>query len=224
MKINFLTLFPEYYSSFTNESIIGKAIENKLIEVNIVDWRHFATGKQKKVDDTVYGGGKGMLLKVEPIKLALDTVKGIKILVSPQGKVFNQEMAQKLASENNEITFIAGRYEGFDERILNYVDEEISLGDFIVTGGELPSMIMADSIIRLVDGVIKKESHELESFNNNLLDFAQYTKPRNFEGYEVPEVLVNGNHAEIEKWRKESQIRKTKLNRPDLFERYKNEK
>lgn len=227
MKINFLTLFPNYYEPFINESIIAKAIEKKLIEINVVDFRLFTKDKHKKVDDEIFGGGSGMLLQVEPIDLALDSLKkrgGYKILVSPQGKKFDQKVANELAKQK-EITFISGRYEGFDERVVNLVDIELSIGDYVLTGGELPSMVMADSIIRLVPDVIKEDSYTNESFQGiGLLDYPQYTRPRVYKGMEVPEVLVNGNHAEIEKWKKEAQYQKTLKNRPDIIERIKNEK
>jgi tRNA (guanine37-N1)-methyltransferase len=198
MKINFLTLFPKYYKTFSLESIVNKAIKKKLIEINVVDFRKFTTNKHKKVDDKVYGGGKGMLLMVEPIDKALDSVGGKKILLSPQGKKFNQKIANELAKEK-EITFVSGHYEGFDERVRLLVDEELSIGDYVLTGGELPSMVIADSIIRLVPGVIKQESHEKDSFQDKYLDFPQYTRPREYKGMMVPEVLFNGNHAEIKK-------------------------
>lgn len=222
--INFLTLFPNYYEGFKTESIIGKAIEKKLIEINVVNWRNYATDKQKKVDDEIYGGGQGMLLMLDPLVKGLKEINGYKILVSPQGKKFEQKLAKSLISQFDNITLVAGRYEGFDERILNYVDAEISIGDYILTGGELASMVIADTLIRLIPGVIKEASYLNESFENNLLDYAQFTKPRIYENYGVPEVLLNGNHQEIAKWRLESQITKTKKNRPDLYERYKNEK
>ncbi|QBF34815.1 tRNA (guanosine(37)-N1)-methyltransferase TrmD [Mycoplasmopsis phocirhinis] len=227
MKINFLTLFPNYYKPFVGESIIKKAIEKKLIEISVIDFRLFSKNKRHKVDDEVYGGGHGLLLQIEPIDLALDSLMnrgGYKILVTPQGKKFSQELANHLATKN-EITFISGRYEGFDERIVDLVDEEISIGDYVLTGGELPSMVMADSIIRLIPGVIKQESHQYDSFQNEgLLDFPQYTRPREYKGMKVPEVLFNGNHLEIEKWKREAQFNKTLKNRPDIIERIKNEK
>ncbi|MDJ1645490.1 tRNA (guanosine(37)-N1)-methyltransferase TrmD [Mycoplasma sp. M5725] len=224
MKINFLTLFPSYYDSFMNESIINKAIKRKLIEFNVVDWRQFSTNKHNNVDDSVYGGGKGMLLSVEPIDLALESVGGYKILISPQGKPFTQMDAHRLSKMDN-ITFIAGRYEGFDERVNYFIDETISIGDYILTNGDIAAIVLADSITRLIPGVIKQESHQNDSFENEgYLDFPQYTKPRIYKGYEVPEVLLNGNHKEIEKWRKEQQIIKTKKCRPDIIERINNEK
>ena len=198
MKINFLTLFPKYYKPFQNESIIKNAIEKKILKVKVIDFRKFANNKHNKVDDIVYGGGKGMLLMVEPIDKALQKTKGKRILLSPQGKKFSQKKASKLAKEK-ELTFIAGHYEGFDERVRKLVDEEISIGDYVLTGGELPSMVIADSIIRLLPGVIEIESHKNDSFQNNLLDYPQYTRPREYKKMKVPEVLLSGNHAKIKK-------------------------
>ena len=164
-----------------------------------------------------------MLLMVEPIDKALETVSGRKILLSPQGKPFTQEKALEL-SKLDEITFVAGHYEGFDERVRSLVDEEISIGDYVLTGGELPSMVIADAVVRLIPGVIREESHINDSFQNDLLDFPQYTRPRVYKGMSVPEVLLNGHHKNIENWRKEKQIKKTKEIRPDLIERNENEK
>ena len=223
MKINFITLFPRFYEPFKTESITKRAIEKGLLEVETIDFRNFTTDKHNKVDDIVYGGGQGMLLMVEPIDKALETTKGKRILLSPQGKPFTQAKAKELAKEK-EITFVAGHYEGFDERVRELVDEEISIGDCVLTGGELPSMVIADAVTRLIPGVIREESHIHDSFENNLLDFPQYTRPREYKGMKVPEVLLNGNHAEIEKWRKEKQLDKTSKVRPELIERGKNEK
>ena len=223
MKINFITLFPNFYKPFKNESITKRAIEKKILEVNIIDFRKYATNKHNKVDDEVYGGGAGMLLMVEPIDKALSKVSGKKILLSPQGKIFTQAKALDLSQEK-EITFVAGHYEGFDERVRSLVDEEISIGSYVLTGGELPSMVMADAIVRLIPGVIKESSHINDSFQNNLLDYPQYTRPRNYKGMEVPEVLLNGNHKEIERWRKNKQIEKTSRIRPDLLKGRKDEK
>ncbi|QDY88374.1 tRNA (guanosine(37)-N1)-methyltransferase TrmD [Mycoplasma anserisalpingitidis] len=225
MKINFLTLFPSYFNPFVDESIINKAIKKGLIDINIIDFRDFSRSKHRKVDDEIYGGGHGLLLQIEPIDLALKSLEnngGYKILVSPQGKKFTQEMANDLAKKD-QITFISGRYEGFDERVVNLVDEEISIGDYVLTGGELPSMVMADSIIRLVPGVIREESHVYDSFQNDgLLDYPQYTRPRIYNGMEVPEVLVNGNHKQIQEWKEKARYEKTLKNRPDIIERMKN--
>ena len=223
MKINFLTLFPKYYKPFISESIISKAIDKNIVEINIVDYRKFANNKHKKVDDIVYGGGQGMLLMIEPIDNALETLSGRRILLSPQGRKFDQKIAEEL-TKYNEITFIAGHYEGFDERIRSIVDDEISIGDYVLTGGELPSMVIADAVIRLLPGVINQKSHELDSFNNNLLDYPQYTRPREYKGMKVPEVLLNGNHKKINEWREQQQHLKTKKNRPDLLMETKNKK
>ncbi|WP_435129607.1 tRNA (guanosine(37)-N1)-methyltransferase TrmD [Mycoplasma sp. 6243] len=227
MKINFLTLFPNYFTPFYQESIIHKAIQNNIIEINVIDFRNFSKDKHHKVDDEIYGGGHGLLLQVEPIDLALDSLKnrgGYKILVSPQGKTFNQQIANEL-SKKNQITLIAGRYEGFDERVVELVDLELSIGDYVLTGGELPAMVIADSIIRLLPGVIKAESHINDSFQGQgLLDYPQYTRPREYKGMKVPEVLFNGNHKEIDKWKRDAQYTKTLKNRPDIIERIQNEK
>lgn len=225
MKINFLTLFPSYFNPFIDESIINKAIQKGLIDIKVIDFRDFSRSKHRKVDDEIYGGGHGLLLQIEPIDLALKSLEnngGYKILVSPQGKKFTQEMANNLAKKD-QITFISGRYEGFDERVVSLVDEEISIGDYVLTGGELPSMVMADSIIRLVPGVIREESHIYDSFQNDgLLDYPQYTRPRIYNGMEVPEVLVNGNHKQIQEWKEKARYEKTLKNRPDIIERMKN--
>ncbi|WP_029513001.1 tRNA (guanosine(37)-N1)-methyltransferase TrmD [Mycoplasmopsis iners] len=220
MKINFLTLFPNYFKPFVDESIINKAVNKNLIEINVVDFREFSKDKHHKVDDEIYGGGHGLLLQVEPIDLALESLPnrgGYKILVSPQGKTLTQAIANELATKD-QITFISGRYEGFDERVVDLVDMELSIGDYVLTGGELPSMVMADSIIRLVPGVINELSHQNDSFQNDgLLDYPQYTRPREYKGMKVPEVLFSGNHAKIEQWKREAKLAKTKKNRPDLL-------
>lgn len=224
MKINFLTLFPNYFEPLKKESIIAKAIEKGLVEINIIDIRDFTSSKHKKVDDKVFGGGQGMLLQIEPIFEALKQTNGFTIAMSPQGKVFNQKKAREFSTKS-EITIIAGRYEGFDERIIDHlVDEEITIGDYVLTGGELPAMVVADAIIRLIPGVIRLESHLYESFEQDILDYPQYTRPREFNGWAVPEVLFQGNHKKIEEWRKIKQLEKTKRNRPDIIERIQNEK
>ena len=219
LRINFLTIFPNFYNPFISESIIKRSIEKKIVEINIVDFRKFSNSKHNKVDDTVYGGGPGMLLMVEPIDKAIQSVsKSHVILLSPQGKQFTQKKAIELSKYNN-ITFIAGHYEGFDERVRMLVDEEISIGNYVLTGGELPSMVIADAIIRLIPGVINSKSYENDSFNNNLLDFPQYTKPREYKGMKVPEVLLTGNHKLINQWRKQKQIEKTKKINSNLFKK-----
>lgn len=225
MKINILTLFPKYFETFKDYSIIAKAIKLGHLELNIIDFRTFSKEKRNKVDDTVYGGGDGMLLQVEPIDLALETVpNSYKILVSPQGKTFDQKKAHEL-SKYNEITLVCGHYEGFDERVLNFVDEELSIGDFILTGGEIPAMVITEAVSRLVPGVLRKTSHQNESFENEgLLDYPQYTKPAEYKGLKVPEVLLSGNHKLIKEWRDEHAYLKTLKNRKDIIERIKNEK
>ncbi|WP_369086090.1 tRNA (guanosine(37)-N1)-methyltransferase TrmD [Metamycoplasma spumans] len=224
MKINILTLFPEYFKAFITQSIIAKAIKLGHLEINIINFRDYSKEKNQKVDDTVYGGGDGMLLQVEPIDLALQTVPdSYKILVSPQGQTFNQNKAHELA-KLNEITLICGHYEGFDERVLNFVDEELSVGDYILTGGEIPAMAISEAVARLVPGVLKKGSHQNESFEGDgLLDYPQYTRPAEYKGLKVPEVLLGGNHALINEWRKENAYLKTLKNRKDIIERKKHE-
>lgn len=223
MKINFLTLFPQFYENFHKESIIKRAVLKNLVNLKVINFREFTTNKQQKVDDEIYGGGPGMLLKVEPIDRALQTVGGLKILLTPQGQKFNQKIAKQLALES-EITLIAGHYEGFDERIRSLVDWEISIGDYVLTGGELPSLVVADCVIRLVPGVIKKQSHEDDSFSNNLLEYPQYTRPRQYRGMDVPEVLLSGDHQKIALWKKQKALEKTSKKRPDLLKRSNDEK
>lgn len=219
MKIDILTLFPDMFAPL-KESIIKRAVDKKLLEINIVDIREFSKDKHKKCDDYPFGGGAGMLMQVEPLYYAIKSVQDEKsklIFPSPQGKVFNQNMAKEL-SEEEHLVFICGHYEGVDERIFTLFNiEEISLGDFILTGGELPSMVMVDAISRLVDGVISRESLENESFSNGLLEYPQYTRPSSFLGLDVPEVLLSGNHQEIEKWRNEQSLTRTKERRKDLL-------
>lgn len=219
MKIDILTIFPEMFKGFLSESIIKRAIENKKVEINIINFRDFSTDPHHNVDDTPYGGGAGMVLMPQPIFDAVESVRTKEskvILLTPTGKTYNQQKAVELKKEKH-LIFICGHYEGFDDRIRTIADEEISIGDFILTGGELPAMIISDSVIRLLDGVITKESLEEESFNNNLLDYPTYTKPRDFRGLKVPDVLLSGNHEEIKKYRREEQIRLTKEKRKDLL-------
>ncbi|MBN4089737.1 tRNA (guanosine(37)-N1)-methyltransferase TrmD [Mycoplasma enhydrae] len=225
MKINILTLFPAYFEAFQSQSIIAKAIRLGHLEINIIDFRKFSKEKRNKVDDTVYGGGDGMLLQVEPIDLALESVpNSYKILLSPQGQTFSQTKAHEL-TKHKEITLVCGHYEGFDERVLNFVDEELSIGDYILTGGETPAMVISEAVARLVPGVLRKASHVNESFENDgLLDYPQYTKPAVYKGLKVPEVLLSGNHELIKKWREENAYLKTLKNRKDIIERKKNEK
>ncbi len=221
MKIDILTIFPEMFEGFLNTSIIKRAIENKKIEVNLVDFREFSKDKHKKVDDYQFGGGGGMVLMPEPIYLAVESLisKDSKvILMTPQGKTYNQKKAVELKEEKH-LIIICGHYEGFDERILDIVDIEISIGDYILTGGEVASMVIVDSVARLIPGVISEESIKSETFNDNLLDYPVYTKPKNFRGKVVPEVLYSGHHENVKKWRDEQRVLKTKEKRPDLLEK-----
>lgn len=221
MKIDILTIFPKMFDGFLSESIIKRAIEKKLVEINIYDIRNYSTDKHKKVDDYGFGGGKGMVLMPQPIFDAVEKLKQKNtkvILMTPQGTPYKQEKAYQLSKENH-IILICGHYEGFDERIRTLADEEISIGDYILTGGELASMVIADSITRLIDGVIEEESHLNDSFNNNLLDYPVYTKPVDFRGMKVPEVLLSGHHANIKKFREEEALKRTKSRRSDLLEK-----
>ena len=219
MKIDVLTLFPDMFNGVFAKSIIKRALDNELIEINVHNIRDYSKDPHKKVDDTPYGGGAGMVLMCQPI---FDAVKDLRndnskvILLTPSGKLYKQSMALDLSLEKH-LIIICGHYEGFDERIKTICDLELSIGDYILTGGEIPAMVIIDSITRLIDGVIRKESYLKESFTDNLLDYPTYTKPRVYEGLEVPEVLVNGDHAKIDKWRYEQQIEITKKNRPDLL-------
>ena len=219
MKIDVLTLFPDMFNGVFAESIIKRAMDNNLVEINIHNIRDYSKDPHKKVDDTPYGGGAGMVLMCQPI---FDAVKDLRsdnskvILLTPSGKLYKQSMALDLSLEKH-LIIICGHYEGFDERIKTICDMELSIGDYILTGGEIPAMVLIDSITRLIDGVIRKESYLNESFTDNLLDYPTYTKPRVYAGLVVPDVLVNGDHAKIDKWRREQQIEITKNNRPDLL-------
>ena len=221
MKIDILTLFPSMFDGFIGESIIKRAIEKKLVEINIHNIRDYSKDPHKKVDDYGFGGGKGMVLMPQPIFDAVESLKNEDskvILMTPQGIKYNQQKAYSLIEEKH-LIIICGHYEGFDERIRSIVDLEISIGDFVLTGGEIPAMVISDSIIRLLDGVIEKESHVFDSFNNNLLDYPVYTHPADFRGMKVPDVLLSGHHANINKWRLEQQLKRTKERRPDLLEK-----
>ena len=220
MKISVLTLFPEYFQPLLNTSIIKRAKEKGLFEFEAIDFRPFTNEKHGHVDDTPYGGGAGMVLMCQPI---LDALKSIRtpestvILLTPQGETFTQKKAEKLALKDH-LIFICGHYEGFDERIRDYVDMQMSLGDFVLTGGESACMVMCDAILRLLPGTIRKISHEDDSFSCGLLEYPQYTKPAVYEGKAVPDVLLSGHHANIDKWRHEQSLKKTVLYRPDLLE------
>jgi len=221
MKIDILSLFPDFIDSFINCSIIGRAVGEKIVQIGNINIRDFTKNKHKKVDDYPFGGGPGMVMTPEPIYEALMSVKKMNskvIYLSPQGSVLSQKKAKELASEDH-IILIAGHYEGIDNRIIeNYVDEEISIGDFVLTGGEIPAMAVIDSIVRLLPGVLSSnESFEEESHYNGLLEHPQYTRPREFNGFEVPETLLSGNHKNIEAWKREKALENTYKKRPDLL-------
>ena len=221
MKIDILTLFPNMFDGFLSESIIKRAFENKKVEINVHNFRDYSTDPHNKVDDYGFGGGAGMVLMPQPIFDAVEALRKENskvILMTPQGIPYKQENAYSLAHEEH-LIIICGHYEGFDERIRSIVDLELSIGDYVLTGGEIPSMVIMDSVIRLLSGVIEEESHLNDSFSNNLLDYPVYTKPVDFRGMKVPEVLLSGHHANIAKWRLEQSIKKTQERRPDLLEK-----
>lgn len=228
MRFDILTLFPQMVDTVLESSIIGRARENGLITVCTHDIREYTLDKHKKTDDTPYGGGKGMLMSTQPICDCYDAVcknlpEGTKkvIYASPRGRIFNHEVAKELKEYDN-IIILCGHYEGIDERVIEeIVDEEISIGDYVLTGGEIPACIIVDAVSRLVDGVLSdKECYEKESVASGLLEYPQYTKPRVFRGREVPEVLLSGHHENIDKWRLEKSLEITKERRPDLYEKY----
>jgi len=221
MKFDILTLFPEMFD-IINKSIIGKAIEKNLIEINLVNIRDFSKDKHKKVDDTPYGGGAGMVLKPDVVYDAYCSIKtnSAKVIyLSPKGKTLNQEKVKELAGENH-VILLCGHYEGIDQRVLDeIVDEEISIGDYVLTGGEIPAMVLIDSVSRYVEGVITKESVEEESFSNRLLEYPQYTRPEIFLNKRIPDVLLSGHHENIKKWREEEALKITRQKRPDLLKK-----
>lgn len=221
MIIDILTLFPNNFNGFLSESIIKRAIDKKKVVINIHNIRDYSLDIHKRVDDYPFGGGEGMVLMPEPVFRAVETIRdedSFVILMTPQGIKYNQKIAYDFTSHKH-IIIICGHYEGFDERIRSLADMEVSIGDYILTGGELASMVITDSVVRLIDGVIAKDSSTNDSFNNNLLDYPVYTKPRDFRGMVVPDVLLSGNHENINKWRLEQQQQRTKLRRPDLLEK-----
>lgn len=219
MKFDVLTLFPDMFT-ILNESIIGRAKEKGIVDINVVNIRDFSKDKHKKVDDTPYGGGAGMVMKPDVVYDAWQSLphKEAKVIyLSPQGETLNQAKVESLAKESH-LILLCGHYEGIDQRVLDeIVDEEISIGDYVLTGGELPAMIMIDSISRYLDGVLTKESIQEESFANGLLEYPQYTRPEEFLHRKVPEVLLSGNHKKIEEWRKQKAFEVTKTKRPDLL-------
>lgn len=226
MKIDILSLFPEMFKGPLTQSIVGKAIEKQLLNVEVTDFRDYTTNKQRHVDDTPYGGGAGMLLQAQPIYDALDAIAakndglGKVILLDPAGRKFDQKVAEELSQEKH-LTFICGHYEGYDERIRERVTDEISLGDFVLTGGELGAMVVIDATVRLLPDVLgNRESALGDSFSMGLLEYPQYTRPADFRGMKVPEVLTSGNHQKIAEWRNKEALRRTYERRPDLLENY----
>lgn len=222
MKFDVLTLFPEMFTP-VKESILGRAQEKELIDINLINIRDFSKDKHKKVDDTPYGGGAGMVIRPDVV---LDSYNSIKenenakvIYMSPQGKVLNQQMVENLSKEQH-LIILCGHYEGIDQRAIDkIVDEEISIGDYVLTGGEIPAMVLIDSVSRYIDGIINKESIEEESFSKGLLEYPQYTRPELFENEKVPDVLISGHHKNIEDWRKYQSLKNTFLKRPELLEK-----
>jgi tRNA (guanine37-N1)-methyltransferase len=222
LNVDILTLFPEMFDIF-NYSIIGRAIENKIIDINTHNIRDYSVNKHKKTDDYPYGGGQGMVMTVQPLVDAIEGVKknneGKVIFLGPRGKKFDQEMAKDLSKEKN-LIFVCGHYEGIDERVYNHIDLEISLGDFVLTGGEMACIPIVDSIARLIPGVLKvAESYEDESFYNGVLEYPQYTRPECFRDDVVPEILLSGHHENIRKWRRKKSLILTKTRRPDMFKK-----
>ena len=229
MHFDIITLFPDFFRSPLSSSLIGKALKNSIATVNLVNPRDFTTDKHRKVDDITYGGGVGMLLKPEPIFAAVESLQMLPpreiILVTPQGETLTQSVFKDLASNYEQLIIICGHYEGVDERIRQHlVTREISLGDFVLTCGEIPALTLINGVVRLLPGTVGKiESLKTESFETQLLDYPQYTRPANFRGWEVPEVLRSGNHKLIEQWRKEEQIKRTRSRRPDLWQKWEQE-
>ena len=223
MKFDILTLFPEMFEPI-NQSILGRAQEKNIIDINVINIRDFSENKHRKVDDTPYGGGAGMVIMPDVVYRAYNSIDNIEnakvIYMSPQGQTLNQTKVESLAKEEH-LIILCGHYEGIDQRVLDkIVDEEISIGDYVLTGGEIPAMALIDSVSRYVDGVLTGESIKEESFSQGLLEYPQYTRPEVFEGVKVPEVLLSGHHENIDKWRKEQSIHITEKKRPDLLKNY----
>lgn len=219
MKISILTLFPNMFEGFLNESIIKRAISKDIVKIEVINFRDYSIHSNNQVDDTPYGGGAGMVLMCQPIFDCIEDIKtkdSIVIMMTPDGECYNQSLAKDLTKYSH-IILLCGHYEGFDERIRSIVDMEISIGDYILTGGEIPAMAITDSVVRLLDGVINKDSLMSESFENDLLDYPVYTKPADFRGLLVPEILLSGNHEKINEWRKNAQLEKTKQKRFDIL-------
>lgn len=221
MKFDVLTLFPEMFQAI-KQSILGRAEEKNLIQINLINIRDFSKDKHKKVDDTPYGGGAGMVMMPDVVYSAYNSVKtdNAKVIyMSPQGKTLNQSKVEELSKQEH-LIILCGHYEGIDQRVIDkIVDEEISIGDYVLTGGELPAMVLIDSVSRYVEGVLSESSTNEESFSQGLLEYPQYTRPETFEGVKVPEILLSGHHENIKKWREEKSLENTKLKRPDLLEK-----
>ncbi|ASP28522.1 tRNA (guanine-N(1)-)-methyltransferase [Spiroplasma corruscae] len=220
MKFTIITLFPCLIKTSISESIVKRAIDKKLVEIEVLNLRDFSTLNNQQIDDYQYGGGSGMVLMVEPIVRAIESCrqdKSIVVLMSPQGKTLKQDISKNFSTSYEHIIIICGHYEGFDQRVMDYIDLELSIGDYVLTGGELPALILVDSVVRLLKGVINEESHKNDSFEDNLLDYPVYTKPYNFRDKKVPDILLSGHHGNVEKYRKQEKLKNTYLKRPDLI-------
>ncbi|MEG5175963.1 tRNA (guanosine(37)-N1)-methyltransferase TrmD [Microcoleus sp. B3-D7] len=225
MRFDVVTLFPEFFRAPLESGLMGKALAKKIAEVNFVNPRDFTTDKHQRVDDEPYGGGVGMLMKPEPIFAAVESLPVLPrrevILLTPQGEPMQQAMFRELAADRDQLVLICGHYEGVDDRVLHLVTREVSLGDFVLTGGEIPALALINGVLRLLRGTVAKEdSLKFESFEDGLLDYPQYTRPADFRGLKVPDVLLSGNHAEIARWRREQQIERTRSRRSDLYDRW----
>ena len=222
MRIDILTLFPEMFAPLRT-SIIGRAVNSNKLKINVYDIREYTLDKHKKCDDTPFGGGAGMVMMPQPIASAIEDIdpnhEAHRVFMSPRGRVFNQKVVLEYAKKER-LLLLCGHYEGVDQRVIDlYIDEELSVGDYVLTGGEIPAMAVTDAVSRYVSGVIKEESLEQESFSSGLLEYPQYTRPQEFKGLKVPEVLTSGNHGEVDKWRAQKSLEITKKNRPDLLEK-----
>lgn len=221
MIIDIITIFPNFFDQFLTTSIIKRAIMQELVEIRIHDLRNYSLNKHKTIDDTPYGGGVGMLMSFPPFYECLKDIRTQQshvVLLSPQGSVFNQTKATHMAQTHQHVIFLCGHYEGIDERILDFVDEEISIGDYVLTGGEVAAMVIVDAMTRLVPGVITEASYKEDTHQQGLLKYPQYTKPEIYQGLKVPEILLSGHHENIRKWRLEESLKKTYQKRPDLLE------
>lgn len=225
MRFDVITLFPDFFASPLSSGLLGKALAKQVAQVHLVNPRDFAIDKHRRVDDEPYGGGVGMLMKPEPIFAAIESLPVLPrrdvILMTPQGQTLNQTLLKELASDYDQLVIICGHYEGVDERVLDLVTREVSLGDFVLTCGEIPALALINGVVRLRPGTVgKEESLKAESFEATLLDYPQYTRPPEFRGLRVPDVLLSGNHGEIARWRKQQQIERTRARRPDLYEKW----